>query len=85
MVYGLSKLHAKQFYQVMKEKNSNETSICFDIQQNQPLPKLSISEVFYLRHVWKLRACGLVFSNFSDHLGLEPRSSVSLLHCIIIV
>ena len=28
------------------------SKICFDMQQNQPLPKLSVGEVFYSRQIW---------------------------------
>ena len=31
----------------MKEKNENIIKVCFDMQQNQPVPKLSVGEVFY--------------------------------------
>lgn len=50
--YKLHKLKAKKFYSLMKHENDDEITVCFDMEQNQPLPKLSVSEVFYARQVW---------------------------------
>ena len=36
----------------MKEKNEHVIKVCFDMQQNQPIPKLSVGEVFYARQIW---------------------------------
>lgn len=50
-----SRLHnmkAKKFFQILKEEKEDTVTVCFDCQQNQPLPKLSIGEVFYSRQVW---------------------------------
>ena len=49
----LHKLRAKKFFQLLKHPLDAETiTVSFDMQQNQPLPKLSIGEVFYGRQVW---------------------------------
>ena len=61
--YRLHKLRAKQFYRTMKEENSNVIKICFDMQQNQPIPKLSVSEVFYARQVWIYNLCIMIHSS----------------------
>lgn len=53
----LHKLRAKKCFQISKQKNDNETDVFFDMQQNQPIPKLSIGEVFYLRQVWLYNLC----------------------------
>ena len=50
--FRLHKLRAKKFYQIMREKAPGVISVCFDMQQNQPIPKLSVGEVFYARQVW---------------------------------
>ena len=50
--YRLHKLRAKKFYSLMKEKNKNLIKVCFDIQQNQLIFKLSVAEVFYARQIW---------------------------------
>ena len=44
--YCLHKLRAKKFYSLMKEKNENVIKVCFDMQQNQPIPKLSVVKYF---------------------------------------
>lgn len=44
--YRIHKLHADKFYKIMKDDNPEVIKICFDLQQNQPLPKLSMGEVF---------------------------------------
>nr|CAH7721051.1 unnamed protein product [Callosobruchus chinensis] len=48
----LHKLRAKKFYQLMNKESPNTVKIIFDMQQNQPLPKLSVGEVFFTRQVW---------------------------------
>nr|CAH7730369.1 unnamed protein product [Callosobruchus chinensis] len=40
----LHKLRAKKFYQLMNKESPNTVKIIFDMQQNQPLPKLSVGE-----------------------------------------
>lgn len=36
----------------MKKTTENSINISFDMMQNQPLPKLSITETFYSRQIW---------------------------------
>lgn len=50
--FRLHKRKAKSFYSLMNESLPNTLTVCFDMQQNQPLPKLSVGEVFYSRQVW---------------------------------
>lgn len=50
--YRLHKMRAKAFFQYLNKHKENTIKICFDCQQNQPLPKLSVGEVFYSRQVW---------------------------------
>ena len=50
--YRLHKQRAKKFYSIMGENDDGTVKICFDMQQNQPLPKLSVGEVFYSRQIW---------------------------------
>lgn len=47
------KLRAKKFYELLNQKEDEGIiKVCFDMQQNQPLPKLSISDVYYMRQIW---------------------------------
>lgn len=55
--YKLHKLRSNKFFQIIKEKNDNYIDICFDMQQNQPIPKLSVGETFYSRQVWLYNLC----------------------------
>lgn len=50
--YRLHKLRAKRFYELLKENNSDTVTVAFDMQQNQPLPMLRVSETFYARQIW---------------------------------
>lgn len=61
--HRLHKLRAQQFYKIMKEENSGIIKVYFDMQQNQPIPKLSVSEVFYARQVWIYNLCIMTQSN----------------------
>lgn len=45
------KKRAKAFYELMKETKENELTICFDLQQVQPLPRSPVQEAFYLRQL----------------------------------
>lgn len=48
----LHRLRAKKFYGLLKEVNDNEIKVSFDMEQNQPLPKLRVGEVVYARQIW---------------------------------
>ncbi|KAJ4426160.1 hypothetical protein ANN_26969 [Periplaneta americana] len=64
--YRLHKLRADKFYKIMKDDNPEVIKICFDLQQNQPLPKLSVSEVFYTRQVWLYNLCVMIHSKTQE-------------------
>jgi len=49
---SLHKEQSKHFHRIMKIKNKNTINIAFNMMQNQPIPKLSVTEVFYSRQVW---------------------------------
>lgn len=36
----------------MSTTEADVINVSFDMEQNQPLPKLSVSEVFYARQIW---------------------------------
>ena len=48
---SVHKMKSDAFYKLMKKKLPNTASFCFDLQQVQPLPKLSIGESYYSRQV----------------------------------
>lgn len=48
----LHKLRAKKFFELLRKKDQDTVTISFDMQQNQPLPKLTTGEIFYSRQVW---------------------------------
>lgn len=52
--FKLHKLRAKKFHQLMAEskKARGTLTLVFDLMQNQPLPKIGISEEFYARQLW---------------------------------
>ena len=49
------KMRAKKFYALLKEepKDDSVLTICFDLMQNQPLPKSAIGEAYYSRQLWQ--------------------------------
>lgn len=48
----LHRLKAKKFFELLSTKEDGVITVCFDMMQNQPLPKLNVSDVFYCRQVW---------------------------------
>jgi len=40
---------SKNFHKIMHKTKSDTISVAFDMMQNQPLPKLSVTEVFHSR------------------------------------
>lgn len=50
--YRLHKLKAAKFYDLLKREESDTIKVSFDMQQNQPLPKLRVGETFYSRQIW---------------------------------
>ncbi|KAK5637856.1 hypothetical protein RI129_000139 [Pyrocoelia pectoralis] len=55
--YRLHKLRAKNFFEILNRHSEDTIKICFDCQQNQPLPKTSVGEAFFLRQVWLFNLC----------------------------
>lgn len=51
---NVHKLHYQRFHQILKESKSDNSivTVCFDMQQNQPLPKVIIGEAYYKRQLW---------------------------------
>ena len=48
------KMRAKNFYSLLKEEHDDSVlTICFDLMQNQPLPKSPIGEAYYSRQLWQ--------------------------------
>lgn len=50
--FRLHKLRAKKFFELLKTKQTDVVKVSFDMEQNQPLPKLRVGEVFYARQIW---------------------------------
>lgn len=50
-------LRAAQFYKLMKKEEANSMTLCFDLQQIQPLPKSPIQEAYYSRQVGFYALC----------------------------
>lgn len=48
----LHSTRAKTFHCIMITHTEGSIKVAFDMQQNQPLPKLSVGETFYARQVW---------------------------------
>lgn len=53
----IHKLRAKCFYELLKEKKEDELSLCFDMQQVQPLPRTPIQQAFYARQFGLYNVC----------------------------
>lgn len=68
--YRLHKSKAKRFFQILKEENEDTITVCFDCQQNQPLPKLSIGEIFYTRQVWLYNCLFMQVSKENRNTGV---------------
>lgn len=51
------KKRAKCFYESMKEMKEGEKTICFDMQQVQPLPRTPIQQAFYARQIGLYNVC----------------------------
>lgn len=50
-------MKAKAFYDLLKEKEPKTSTLCFDLQQVQPLPRTPIGESFYLRQIGFYSLC----------------------------
>lgn len=53
----MHKLRANCFYESFKSCPPNSVSHCFDLQQQQPLPKTPIQEAFYSRQISLYNFC----------------------------
>lgn len=73
-------MRAKKFHQIMNKPENTVIDIVFDLQQNQPLPKLSIGEIFYSRQVWLYNLAIMIHkkkqnkSNIHFYTWLETQS-----------
>ena len=48
------KMRAKKFYSLLKEEQDDSVLTgCFDLTQNQPLPRSPLSETYYSRQLWQ--------------------------------
>jgi hypothetical protein len=63
------KFRAKKFYQLLNETNEDTVTICFDLMQNQELPKSPIIEAYYSRQLWQY------FLGIVIHKGLNSKQS----------
>jgi hypothetical protein len=64
--YRLHKLRAKKFYELLKREEENVVKCSFDMQQNQPLPKLRVGEVFYARQIWVYNLTFVLMEKIQD-------------------
>lgn len=60
---------SKNFHKIMHETKSDTISVAFDMMQNQPLPKLSVTEVFYSRQVWLYNLTFVITS--AEHQNID--------------
>jgi len=49
---NVHKKKAKRFFELLKKESSDSLNCSFDMMQTQPIPKLSVTTVFYSRQVW---------------------------------
>lgn len=49
--FKLHRAKAKAFYHAMRQEKQNTVSLCFDLQQVQYLPRLTMGETFYKRQL----------------------------------
>jgi len=63
--FRIHKMHAKYFYTLLNKVDVEEPSItiAFDMQQNQPLPKVALSEAFYACQVWVFNLTFVIHDN----------------------
>lgn len=53
----IHKKRAKCFYELIRETNEGEKTLCFDMQQVQPLPKTPVQQAFYARQLGLYNVC----------------------------
>jgi hypothetical protein len=73
--FNLHKRRAKYFYTLLNRVDYEEPSItvAFDMQQNQPLPKVAVGEAFYARQIWVFN---LTFVVHADNT--QPKEKVHI-------
>lgn len=72
--------HSKKsqlFFQKMASKSDNVISVAFDMMQTQPLPKLSVTDVFYCRQVWLYNITFVINSK-----GIENPNTCLYIHLV---
>ena len=59
-------MRAKKFYNLLKEEHDDSVlTVCFDLMQNQPLPRSPIGEAYCSRQLWQFfLAC--LFTNLEN-------------------
>lgn len=78
-VYRLHKMQASRFYSLLNHNDEpalNTMTIAFDIQQNQPLPKVSISEAFYARQIWLYNMTFVIHEVGSNGKAIQDKTKV---------
>lgn len=73
----LHKVRAKAFYQLIRENKEGELTLCFDMQQVQPLPRTPIQQAFYKRQIGLYNLCIMDVNNSNDptfYVWTEDRS-----------
>lgn len=70
--YRLHKLRAKKFYEILKMEEEDVIKVAFDMQQNQPLPMIRVSETFYARQIW------LYNLTFIIHTGIQTKENTHI-------
>jgi hypothetical protein len=63
--YRVHKRRAQYFYTLLNKVDVDEPclTIAFDMQQNQPLPKVAVGEDFYARQLWVFNLTFVVHAN----------------------
>ncbi|XP_031336004.1 uncharacterized protein LOC116165583 [Photinus pyralis] len=75
--YRVHNKRVKCFYEMMKEKPEDAVSLCFDLQQVQPLPRTPISDAFYSHQIsfYSLCCVGMNSKNPTFYLWTEDLAS----------
>ena len=67
------KMRAKKYYSLLKEEHDDSVlTICFDLMQNQPLPKSPVGEAYYSRQLWQF-----FFGVLVHHPGKQNKDDVA--------
>ena len=76
LVTGLlvHKMRAKRFHSLLKEEYDDSVLIiCFNLIQNQPLPKSPVGEAYYSRQLWQF----FFFDVLVHHPGIQDKDDVA--------